>query len=259
MRPICDFHKARLEATKHLAAVHFNSLDCPTRYHLHPIDSIGDLTHRGELTFHEARFKAVFNEAQTAPSDLADENGIQTQLKLALGGIFCGSYRIHFLGRFLVTHNERERTTTVRKLNGYVKVENRLEMDAHTVSIIRDCVAPTTATPAAFDQLRCNGISVLGTLNRDSVPAVQLEELRIGTAPSTILKRLPLQAPNQRSDSTGLHRLVPVFHTQFNDCRVFYSFWRDGISFSPNSFSPNGRAQRRNTQNKRRVSEGLGE
>ncbi|KAJ3537563.1 hypothetical protein NMY22_g5542 [Coprinellus aureogranulatus] len=155
MPRICAFHKARVEATKRLSVVHFNTLICPTRFHLQPISTVGSLTHRGKLTFHEDRFKAMFEEGQSVPSGLAEESGIRRRIRLALVGIFCGSYRIHLLGRFLVTHNGAACTTTVRKLNGYVKVENRREMDVHTLSFVRDCVVQTTATPCDNDHCLC--------------------------------------------------------------------------------------------------------
>lgn len=156
MRPICNFHKARAKATED-AVIYFNTLYCPTKFHLQPLKSLASLSHGGVVTFHEERFKYLLRELRnpTPQRPDSDGSGLQKRLRLGLCTAFCGPHRIWILGLFSVTQDSREGVTTVQKLSSLVKVERRKSQDRRSVFFVPDCVTETDAAPCDDENCLC--------------------------------------------------------------------------------------------------------
>jgi hypothetical protein len=155
IRPICEFHKARAKATED-AVVYFNTLSCPTKFHLQSLKSIGALSHDGAATFHEDRVKFLLCELRKSTSEHSgSKSGLRRRRRLGLFSAFCGPFRIRVLGLFSITQDSNEGTTAVQKLNSLVKVERRMSMDTGSEVLVPDCLVQTDASPCDDENCLC--------------------------------------------------------------------------------------------------------
>ncbi|KAF6741661.1 hypothetical protein DFP72DRAFT_243270 [Ephemerocybe angulata] len=108
--------------------VQFNTLASPPSATPTPLETFLALSHDGVPTYRDPRYAAMFEEY--GRSGLGESGG---GVRLASCSAISGIYRIYVTGRFLVAKDVR--STTVRVLNGYVKIEERKKMEVGGVRI----------------------------------------------------------------------------------------------------------------------------
>ncbi|KAF6750482.1 hypothetical protein DFP72DRAFT_1072198 [Ephemerocybe angulata] len=109
--------------------VQFNTLASPPSATPTPLETFLALSHNGVPTNQDPRYAAMFEEFGRSRV-----GGLGSGICLASCSAISGIYRIYVTGRFLVAKDVGR--TTVRVLNGYVKIEERKKMEVGGVRIL---------------------------------------------------------------------------------------------------------------------------
>ncbi|TEB31158.1 hypothetical protein FA13DRAFT_1814187 [Coprinellus micaceus] len=123
--PLTASRQAKIERTKD-AIIQINTLPCPPKTLLLPLEKVLNFSHGGGPTFQDPRYLAMFHELQESMTgtEAAREPGRSRQrIRLAMCIGHRGEYRVYAFGRFVVTKWVGK--TKVEALNLFVKVVER--------------------------------------------------------------------------------------------------------------------------------------